>query len=234
MHALDDPAQVAVIVDCLSFSTAVSEACESGGRVFPFFDRKLAEKFSTVLGLDCAGLRKDGGRSLSPKSLDGYSGPGIVLPSPNGSQISLNARRGEVYCGTLRNASAVAKKVEALGQDTILVAAGERWPDGSLRPCFEDWIACGAIASKIEARRSPEVLACTAAFEAVQQNLRGTLSECLSGQELTEHGFRIDVDLASEVDASCRIAKLHRLETSYADCDIGFSEDDGKALYFQA
>lgn len=114
------------------------------------------------------------------------------------------------------------------------MAAGERWPDGSLRPCFEDWIACGAIASKIEARRTPEVLACIAAFEAVRQNLRGALSECLSGQELTEHGFHVDVDWASEVDASNGVAKLHKLETTYADCDIGFSKYDGKVLYYQA
>lgn len=233
LHALNDSAPVAVIVDCLSFSTAVSVACESGGRVFPFYDRRLAGKFSTALGLDCAGLRKDGGRTISPQSLEGYSGAGIVLPSPNGSRLSLCARRGEVYCGALRNASAVAKKVETLRQDTILVAAGERWADGSLRPCFEDWIACGAIASKIPALKTPEVVACIAAFAAVQKNLQGALSDCLSGLELAKHGFAVDVEWASKIDASERVAKLQTLEVSYADYDVKLDEGGKKVLYYQ-
>ena len=59
----------------------------------------------------------------------------LVLPSPNGATISLEANcRGYVLAGCLRNRSAVASRAAALGGPFGIIAAGERWSDGTLRP----------------------------------------------------------------------------------------------------
>ena len=45
----------------------------------------------------------------------------------------------------LRNRAAVARWLQARGGTVAVVAAGERWPDGSLRPCAEDLWGAGAV-----------------------------------------------------------------------------------------
>jgi 2-phosphosulfolactate phosphatase len=42
---------------------------------------------------------------------------------------------------------AIAKYTRQLGGSVAVIPAGERWEDGSLRPCFEDLIGAGAIIS---------------------------------------------------------------------------------------
>ena len=70
-----------------------------------------------------------------------------VLPSQNGAEITLQAARIAkiVFGGCLRNALAVAAAAQRCGSSFNVIAAGERWPDGSLRPALEDWLGAGAI-----------------------------------------------------------------------------------------
>jgi 2-phosphosulfolactate phosphatase len=78
------------------------------------------------------------------------------------------------------------------------VAAGEHWPDSTLRPAYEDWVGAGLIAAGLAngADLSPES---EAAVLAAQQ--RRPLANVASGVELIDAGFGADVDLAEEVDA---------------------------------
>ncbi|MEV0095209.1 hypothetical protein [Streptomyces sp. NPDC050738] len=82
--------------------------------------------------------------SLSPAALRRAPFvPRLVLPSPNGSAIAAAAGESAVLAGSLRNASAVGRWLADRGYGTLdrpvaVIASGERWPDGSLRPALED------------------------------------------------------------------------------------------------
>lgn len=78
--------------------------------------------------------------SLSPGSVRDATGvERLVLPSPNGSSVAFGlAEAGvRVVGASLRNRRAVARWVPE-GAQVAVVAASERWPDGSLRPAIED------------------------------------------------------------------------------------------------
>ena len=73
--------------------------------------------------------------------------------------------------------------------------AGERWPDGSLRPAIEDLLGAGAILTQLNGHRSPEANLAAVAFERVADHLLEQLLLSSSGRELVECGFVRDVEL---------------------------------------
>ncbi|TLM83260.1 phosphosulfolactate phosphohydrolase [Pseudarthrobacter sp. NamE2] len=221
-------ADLAVVVDVLSFSTCVSVALDRGAEVFPYsWKDTSAEEFAARHGAELAGPRDGGGLSLSPASLRAAESlDRVVLPSPNGSALC-HVLAGEVplvAAVCLRNAAATAEWAAAnLADDAVVavVAAGERWPDGNLRPAVEDQIGAGAfIAGLMAAGKggyeaedgrhgySPEAVAAAAVFEAAEPRLRGMLHGCSSGQELAGGGYAEDVDIAAELDDSDSVAIL--------------------------
>jgi 2-phosphosulfolactate phosphatase len=107
-----------------------------------------------------------------------------------------------VLAGCLRNASAVARAAREAGKDgpEAVVAAGERRPDGSLRPAVEDLLGAGAVLHALAGRPSPEARAAVAAFR--QRDLPGDLLACASGRELAALGRVAEVRLAAEHDVS--------------------------------
>jgi 2-phosphosulfolactate phosphatase len=214
-------ADVVVIVDVLSFATAVDVAVGRGAVIYPcrWRDERataLAERVGAVL----AGGRaadEDVPYSLSPASLLTIPpGTRLVLPSPNGATLALLAAElgATVLLGCLRNAAAVAGACRLLGETVAVVAAGERWQQsaeqtGSLRPAVEDLIGAGAILAALAPNRpSPEAVATMAAFRAVASDLEQFLAACSSGQELRERGFADDVELAARLDVSLTVPRL--------------------------
>ncbi|MDL5155499.1 2-phosphosulfolactate phosphatase [Actinomycetospora termitidis] len=198
-------ADVAVVVDVCSFTTATSVALDRGMAVIPSAVR------SGPPGVVVAGRRSEGGLSLSPGSIRRVDPvpDRIVLPSPNGSSISaaLAARASTLVAACLRNASAVGAWLAARPGSTVaVVPAGERWSDGGLRPAVEDLWGAGAILSTLVAAGvdglSPEARVAVAAFEAVRADLGAELRACISGRELIDDGFADDVEVAAELDAS--------------------------------
>jgi 2-phosphosulfolactate phosphatase len=206
-------ATLVVIVDVLSFSTAVSVAVEHGAAVVPHpsYD-ETAERLAQSLGATLAGRRGGPGPSLSPASLSALRpGDALVLPSPNGSTCSVLAADGgaTVVAGCLRNATAVGRLAVALGGTTAVIPAGEAWPDGSLRPAVEDLIGAGAILSAFGPDTlSPEASAAVAAFRAVRGDLRWALGSAVSGRELIDAGFGDDVAIAAQLDATDLVPEL--------------------------
>src|SRR5665809_102474 len=92
--AIARSADVAVVVDVLSFTTAVSVAVDRGITVFPYrWGDERAAAYAEERGANLALNRLDarwrsGAVSLSPVSLQTARGlERLVLPSPNGSTI---------------------------------------------------------------------------------------------------------------------------------------------------
>ncbi len=205
---------VVVIVDVLSFTTAVSVAVEQGATVFPHrFRDDTADQRAKRLGAVLAQSRRDGpGPSLSPSSLAMLApGDRLVLPSPNGATCTVLAAEATatVVAGCLRNASAVARFVRDRGGTVAVIAAGEQWPDGTLRPGVEDLLGAGAIiAALTTGSASPEARLAAAAFERLRHGLASALADCASGREILDRGFARDVELAAELDVTALVPVL--------------------------
>ncbi len=222
LRRLAPRADVVVVVDILSFTTAVDVAVGRGAAVYPCRWRdERAATLAARVGATLAGSRagQAGGvpYSLAPASLLTIPpGPRLVLPSPNGATLSLLAAEhgAAVLAGCLRNAAAVAAACRALGETVAVVAGGERWQQagdqsGSLRPAVEDLVGAGAIlAALAPTQPSPEAVAAMAAFQAAAPDLERFLAACASGRELRERGFAPDVALAAQRDVSRTVPRL--------------------------
>jgi 2-phosphosulfolactate phosphatase len=196
---------VVIIVDVLSFSTCVEIAVSRGAIIYPYLWKDFAsEEFAERVGAVLATSRRSAtGYSLSPKSLAAIPpGTKLVLPSPNGSTLTLASGDKPTVAGCFRNAGTVASTAQQLGRRILVVPAGERWPDGPLRPAVEDLLGAGAIIKQLRGSKSPEALVAENAFVSVEHDVTATLRACGSGKELIERGFGEDVALAAQVDVS--------------------------------
>lgn len=204
MQLLSVECAVVVVVDVLSFSTAVDIAVGRGAAVLP--QQRADAEQAAAFGATPAGRRDGAGPSLRPSSLVGLAaGTVLALPSPNGATLCAAASpRTVLFAGCLRNASAVAAAALAASESGPIgiVPAGERWPDGTLRPAAEDAIGAGAIAAGLPGR-SPEADLAVAAFSAARdRGLLPVLAAVSSGRELVADGYGADVELAAAHDAS--------------------------------
>ncbi len=202
------PPDVIVVIDVLSFTTSVDVALGRGATVLPYrWKDDSASQYARERNAELASPRNrfEGKYSLAPSSLiDVPSGLRLVLPSPNGSSLAFAAisNGAVVLAGCLRNASAVATWARQAGKRIAVVPAGERWPDGTLRPAVEDLVGAGAVLRALPGRRSPEAQLAVAAFEDFAVDLRARLLLCSSGRELVERGFGRDVELAAQLNVS--------------------------------
>ncbi|MGC1675940.1 MAG: 2-phosphosulfolactate phosphatase [Candidatus Binataceae bacterium] len=210
--------RVLIVVDLMSFSTAIDVAVSHGAAAYPC---QFAAGASKALALRVGGIETVARRatssaqpfSLSPSTM-ALARPGmkIIVASPNGAQVSLAAAKSgaTVFAGCLRNASSVAKAALEIGAPIAIIAAGERWsPTDTMRPAFEDLIGAGAIFSALGAiSMSPEARTALAAFRDTEKDLSRALTECASGRELIDRGFEQDVTWASERNVSAAIPIL--------------------------
>jgi 2-phosphosulfolactate phosphatase len=231
-EAVGADAAIAVVVDVLSFTTTLTVAVDAGAEVYPFrwkdaSAREFASEHDAVLAVGRFEARdanpSERAVSLSPASLRAAKGlDRIVLPSPNGSTLAHTLAEGgaTVIGAALRNRFAVARWIAELiatqaPADTpagnrpppiAVLAAGERWPDGSLRPAVEDLWGAGAVIAALSelgfGDQSPEAWTAEAAFRGVEESLAAELAGCASGQELAMAGFADDVAIAAELDSS--------------------------------
>ncbi|WP_369147573.1 2-phosphosulfolactate phosphatase [Streptomyces sp. R44] len=226
-RVLAPAAACVVVVDVLSFTTAVGVAVEGGTAVLPYRWRDAtAAAYAREHGAALAvGRREATGThpwTLSPATLRTATMPDrLVLPSPNGSTIAAEAAAGgaSVVAASLRNHSAVARLLADRGYGTAdrplaVIASGERWPDGSLRPALEDLLGAGAVLSAFAGTRAaqthtltPEATAAATLWDATEDPV-AALHGCDSGRELYEYGFPQDVAVAAELDGSTLVPVL--------------------------
>ena len=222
VEILAPDSDVVVIVDVLSFTTCVDIATANGAVVFPYrFRDDTASDYARARNALLASCRGTAGGtwSLSPASLlDIPAGARLVLPSPNGSTLSLATGGTPTLAGCLRNCRAVAAYAARLGRTVAVIPCGERWPDDSLRPAVEDLVGAGAIIRHLAGSKSPEAHAAAAVFEASRTDLPGIVAACASGQELIRRGFRTDVEQASRLDCSDSVPLLRG--ESYVDASV--------------
>lgn len=217
--AVASGAELAVVVDVLCFTTCVSVAVDRAADVFPYaWKDGGAAGFAAGKDAVLAGRRGGNGVSLSPASL--RSAPSLerlVLPSPNGSALAhaLSGTVPRVAAVCLRNARATAEwAARNLPPAAVIavIAAGEKWPDGGLRPALEDQLGAGAFLAALPEHRtagfSPEARWAMDAFTAAEPRLGDMLLECSSGRELVFGGYKEDVEIAGELNGSAAVALL--------------------------
>lgn len=202
LAAIAPGAQVIVLVDVLSFTTSVDIAVGRGAAVYPCGWRDgsavdIATRVGGVVG------------TLSPsKRLDVTAGTRLVVESVNGSALAhATSTRVPVYAACLRNAAAIANAVREF-ETVAIVAAGERWGDGSLRPALEDLLGAGAVIASLAGIRSPEATVAAASFQHHAARLRATLSACASGREKIARNEAADIDLAAALNVSAAAPQL--------------------------
>ncbi|WP_229789730.1 2-phosphosulfolactate phosphatase [Pilimelia terevasa] len=205
-----------VVVDVLTFTTAVDVAVHRGIRVHPFPWGAQAAAYADRMGAALAVARTDVSPqrpySLSPHAL--LSAPYVaelVLPSPNGAAICAAAGVSgiPVLAGCLRNGGAVARWLRRHGygapdRPVGVVAAGEKWPDGTLRPCVADLVGAGLVLDGLvegPGGLSVEAAVTLATVDALP-DLRAAVAGSVSGRELAAYGFGADVEAALAVDVS--------------------------------
>lgn len=201
--------EAVVVVDVLSFTTAVEVACSRGAHVYAcrWTDARagqMATRLGAALAVCRAQVSEQAPYSLSPVTLMRLAaGKKLVLPSPNGAEVSLAAADigSALFAASLRNRRAVAAAVEG-ASPVAIVAAGERRADGSLRPALEDLIGAGAVIEALPGTRSPESALAVAVWTAAENSLADMVRDCASGRELVQSGYHEDVRLAAEVDVS--------------------------------
>ena len=203
--------RIVVIVDVLSFSTATTVAVSRGAEIIPcLWNDEKARALAAAEHADLASKRGEGPFSLAPASLRNLKrGTRLVLPSPNGSTLACAAMElgaAAIAVGCIRNAGAVAGWASNQKNDVAVIAAGERYRDGTIRFAIEDWLGAGAIISRIAGRRSALAEAASAAFEKLP--IRETLAQSPSGRELIGAGYPDDIDIASELDADTAVPLL--------------------------
>ena len=153
------------VIDVLRFTTAVEAALGRGASVFPYRWRDdSAPAFAESVGATLAEGSDPSGPSLSPLSLCRLNaGDAVVLPSPNGSTCTAIAAEAgaAVVAACLRNLSAVADWLNDSEGPAVVIACGERWSDGSLRPCIEDLLGAGALIGRLRGSRAMSQRRCT-------------------------------------------------------------------------
>lgn len=202
-----------VIIDVLSFSTCVDIVTGRGGIVYPY---QVKDESTVAFAKQKAALlagKRGEPISLSPACLKTVPmGSRIVLPSPNGSTCTVLAKKtgAKVIAACLRNAPSVARYIQQQNGTVTVIACGERWGNGALRPAIEDMIAAGALLHELKGYRlSPEAEIAVAAFRAAQDHHLAYLQNCASGQELISMGYPEDVELAAQWNQSGAVPVLN-------------------------
>lgn len=202
---------VTIIIDILSFSTCVDIALSNNAAVFPYRykDDSVFEYAKANNAVPASLNRSKENISLSTVSLKNIkNGTRIVLPSPNGSELSMSSGSKTTLCACLRNYRAVAEYACSISNNIAVIPAGEKWQDGTIRFAIEDYLGAGAVISCLKGELSPEAEAASALFKTLMPDINKIIIESISGKELIERGFPEDVSASLQLNAGGSIPLL--------------------------
>lgn len=219
LRAIAPDVDAVVIVDVLTFGTAV-ELAVAGGDQVPLAPVPLAQVTdaagSTVPESGTAGGARDSGEP------GGTGGTGDLADS---SAVAAEALAGALAAGDrlalvagFRNRGAVAaylreQQAKKDGRYVIaIVAAGEERSDGSTRFTLEDQLAAGALVDALAELgidyHSPEAAVACAGFLSLRRAVGQLVRASASGRELVQQGRAAEVAAATQLDSSAVIPIL--------------------------
>jgi 2-phosphosulfolactate phosphatase len=222
-------AGVIVVVDALTFTTAVELAVAGGLEVQPFDGRRAEAERAQVRGefgaARLVGRRGAPGLTLAPSTVTdenvaAFGACRAVIPSRNGSRISARAARFgvPVVAASLRNRGAVARWIldyqRSLGRRVVvaIVAAGETRTDETVRFAVEDLLAAGAVVDALSTLGvdacSPEAAAACAAYTGLAGGIRHLITASVTAEHLIRDGEGDDIELAVQTDVSTTVPVL--------------------------
>ena len=220
---------IIILVDVLSFSSAVAAAVHHGAVIYPFpMSGKIAD-FGRDTGAEVLQGKREaklsGKPSLSPVSFNrACKGKKYVMSSLNGAACAkASAKVPALFAGSLLNARRTARAAESIRgiskSSITVIACGERINGKpELRPCIEDYLGAGAILNELSGSKSPEAVVCSGAFKSSRSKLRQLVRDCASGRELRAAGFGKDVLFA---------ARLNVIKEVRAITGLGLAEAKG-------
>ena len=195
-------ADVAVVVDVLSFTTTVTVGVARGIEVLPYLwkdDRAAA--YAEERGASLA--TRPGARALAARDVAarGRLADRRTVPERLGDLLRprrlRRARPRRVACATAPRSRPPWPR-----------APSPSWPAASAgrtarcAPCAEDLWGAGAVLALLPAADlSPEARLAADAYRAVAGSLAEALHACAGGRELHASGFGADVDVAAGLDA---------------------------------
>jgi len=90
----------------------------------------------------------------------------------------------------------------------VVIPAGEKWPNGTIRFAIEDYLGAGALLSELKGDFSTDAIAAKKIFKSIRPELNDIISGSLSGRELIEKGFPEDIEIALELNAGRSVPVL--------------------------
>jgi len=228
---------IIIVIDVLSFSSAVTNALHNGVIIYPFPRTGDINEFGKLVGAEVCIMERSRARELGLPSLSTTSfnkthgGKKYVLSSINGATcVKVASQSSTILIGSLLNVSAVVEVANKIQGETnkniTVIACGERWKNKNnvegpreLRPCIEDYLAAGAILEKLEGTKSPEAKVCISAFVNSKSGLNELIADSSSGREL------IKIEFSEDVEFSCQFDRFNEVPF--------LVEDDQDQMYFK-
>ena len=207
---------IIIIVDVLSFSSAVINALHNGVIIYPFPRVGEINEFAKLVGgevciLERARARELGLPSLSATSFnETHKGQKFILSSINGATcVKAATKSSTIIVGGLLNVFSVAEVANKIQKENniniTVIACGERWNSlnnetRDLRPSIEDYLGAGAILELLNGTKSQEAKVCINAYKSSKQEIEELITDSSSGRELLNMGFPEDVRFSCQLN----------------------------------
>lgn len=202
--------EAVVVFDVLRATTTVAAALAAGANEIYVFDSAESARVGRLPGAILCGEE----RCLPPVGFDLGNSPGafqasvhggrpVCMSTTNGTRAILAARAaGQLFCGALVNASAVAQSVVGTIAGTVLLLCAGT--NGAI--AGEDVLGAGAVIHSIRAQlplqlRSDVAQMAEDLFLYHRHDLMGALRMTAGGRNVMAAGLEEDIEFAARLDS---------------------------------